>query len=661
MYITKARTNGVSLFLGLVAAAASAASAAVYTFQDGDANGYNSCAATYTMLNTLGNRGDENFGSLTIVETENQSTGGGVGEGKKSTLVRFNDIIGSGAGQVPASDEWIYRAYVTLRTGSGSWHGSPDINAIYPILKDWDEGQVTHNSRLTGTPWGTPGLGAGDDHGATASDSLAPSALSTNYNFGVTPSVRDIIRELAPNHGWIVRDINEPGDNGALYHSDNSSTQSYRPKLTIETAPNPVGGTERTFLQQGTTANGTTDATYIFRRWDGSAGQTNNYGTSTILDVEQQTTSGSDLEGIKRALVRFPEAIGTGAGQISPGSTVVAAKLALCATDGSGGPLYGHRVLSDWHEDQATYNERLTGTAWATPGMGSGTDYEAISWPCPHSNVASGTFNELDVTAIAQAWADGADNYGLVVRSATSDGVTYASDDAVRPGDRPVLIVDTATPAWGTTVRSATAATCDATYMIKGSSGSNYGTSTAFDTDASPEAERRRALIAFPDLIGSGFNQVPEGIGVLSATLRLHTQNTSQWAGSPGTHSIYQVLTDWAEDQVTWSSFNDGGVAGTDYAATSLDSLAPSLTDSFCYFDVTESVQNWAHGQDNFGWILINSIGDRANWDSDDCAVGVYRPLLIVQWVPEPASVVLLSLGGLALLLVARRRRGRTR
>ncbi len=647
-------TGAALIAAALLLLTATGADAGIYTFQDGDTNGYGSTASSYILLNSSGGYGDTNYGTQTNLQTENQSTGGGPTEGRKSALVRFDDIVGSGTGQIPTSDQWIYRAHVTLRTAGGTYDATVDTDAIYPVFQQWDEGQVTFNSRLTGTPWSAPGLQPGVDHAATASDSLVPSAVAADYDFDVTAAARDMLLGVAPNYGWIVRDTN--GADGAAFHSDNAATPAYRPKLTVDTMSNPIGGTQRSLYQQDTTANGTTDATYIAMAPDGSLADTN-HGAAIDLAVEHQTTPPDEsYQGIKRTLVAFPDAVGSGEGQMPLGVTVVSAKLAMVNTDPSAGPLYVNRVLQDWDEMQATYNNRLAGTPWATPGMQAGSDYENIANPRKYVPT-SGSFNEFDVTAIAQAWADGAANHGVVVRSTSSDGAFYLSDDTAQPGDRPVLILDTATPGGGTVLQSATNAACDATYIFKGSSGSNYGTVTQFNTDADPDAERMRSLIAFPDLIGNGFNQVPEGMQVLSATLRLHTQNTSAWAGSPGTHSIHQVLTDWSEGTVTWDNFNDGGVVGTDYLATSLDSIVPGLTDSFYYCDVTEAVQNWASGQGNFGWMLMNSIGDRANWDSDDASIAAYRPMLIVQWVPEPSTFLLSAFGLLGLGFVRRRRK----
>ena len=311
---------------------------------------------------------------------------------------------------------------------------------------------------------------------------------------------------------------------------------------------------------------------------------------------------------------------------------------------------------------QATYNDRLTGTPWTAPGMQPGTDYQNIAWPRSYT-ATTGSFNEFDVTAIAQAWAEGAPNYGVLIRSNSSDAAAYSSDDATRPGDRPVLILDTATPGVGTTVRSATpGSTFMATY-IRGNGGqqnNNFGSNARIVTENDPSAgEVDRGLIAVSDLIGSGENQVREGAQVLSAVLRLHIPNDiASYAGSADTHYLYQVLSPWDENAVTWTNFNNGGVAGADYLATPVASLVPNVLDGFYYIDVTESVQNWANGQANYGWMLINPGADMCYWDSDDYMGGqAYRPLLIVEWVPEPSTFVLSAFGLMSLICVACRRR----
>ena len=650
-----ARRDGWGLLLSfIVLATTSATQAAIYTFQNGDANGYTGTAGTYILLNTAGGSGDTNYGTSGSLITENQViTSGNSSEGSCSTLIRFDNFIGSGVGQVASGTPWVYRAYVTLRTSSGTWAGSGNTNAIYQVLKPWDENQATYNDRLVGVPWETAGLAPGDDHAVTPADTLIPNVINNDYDFDVTSSTRDFLTEASSNYGWIVRNIDTPeGTDQATFYSDDYSTVDYRPTLTIETMPDAIGGAQRSVFQQGSSPNGATDATYIFERWDGAAGQDTNYGADATLAVEQQTTSGTDTEGIRQALVRFPDAIGSGEGQVPLGSVVVSARLALLCTDGSTGSVYVNRVLQNWDEMQATYNDRLAGTPWGTPGMQADVDYQNIAHMQGHT-ASTGSFNELDVTAIAQAWADGAPNHGVVIRSNSNDGITYSSDDAAVQSNRPVLIIDTARPGWGVSVRSATASNTAATYIEQNALNTNYGAGTRLyaETDSAAGQLVARSLISFPDLIGDGENMVPVDADILSATLRMHISNdVNLYSNSNGEHSLYQVLTPWSEDTVTWANFNNGGTAGIDYMAAALDSVVPVANDGFYYFDVTEAVQNWADGQANYGWMLINPSTDQARWDSDDYSVGVYRPLLVVHWVPEPSTFGLACLGLLWLL-----------
>jgi hypothetical protein len=65
-------------------------------------------------------------------------------------------------------------------------------------------------------------------------------------------------------------------------------------------------------------------------------------------------------------------------------------------------------------------------------------------------------------------------------------------------------------------------------------------------------------------------------------------------------------------------------------------------------FDVTTIVQNWAGGQSNFGFYQ-----NCANWKWQYSEAGTtYEPVLFIDYTPtpEPATLVLIALGGLTLL-----------
>lgn len=102
------------------------------------------------------------------------------------------------------------------------------------------------------------------------------------------------------------------------------------------------------------------------------------------------------------------------------GKTVKSARLRLHLANwsGSGATLTARRLLVDWIEGQATWNNRQTGVAWNTAGCnGAGTDYNADSLGTVTPG-ATGAYCEIELNAagiaVLQGWIDGnIDNHGL--------------------------------------------------------------------------------------------------------------------------------------------------------------------------------------------------------------------------------------------------------
>ena len=70
--------------------------------------------------------------------------------------------------------------------------------------------------------------------------------------------------------------------------------------------------------------------------------------------------------------------------------------------------------------------------------------------------------------------------------------------------------------------------------------------------------------------------------------------------------------------------------------------------------DVTESLLAWqADPSANHGWVFLPVGAD--GWDFES-AEGGFAPLLTVNIVPEPSSLILLAVGALGLLAYRRRR-----
>ena len=116
---------------------------------------------------------------------------------------------------------------------------------------------------------------------------------------------------------------------------------------------------------------------------------------------------------------------------IPTGATVDEATLRLYYLGRSNGntlTLGTHRVLADWTDSQANWNQRQTGVNWQVAGMGSGSDYLAAADGSVDVLGNGGSWVELDVSDMAQAWVDNAtDNKGLVVlQEAASGSVIYS-------------------------------------------------------------------------------------------------------------------------------------------------------------------------------------------------------------------------------------------
>lgn len=113
-------------------------------------------------------------------------------------------------------------------------------------------------------------------------------------------------------------------------------------------------------------------------------------------------------------------------------------------------------------------------------------------------------------------------------------------------------------------------------------------------------------LIRFDELFGA--HGLPEGAPISGAELRFWT--TSSTTGPVGLH---RMLVPWDGD-TTWNSLGEGVAADDSEArAISDDSQADLQGNAYVIFDVTDSVQAWAEGAPNHGWLILNTSTD--GWD----------------------------------------------
>ena len=184
------------------------------------------------------------------------------------------------------------------------------------------------------------------------------------------------------------------------------------------------------------------------------------------------------------------------------------------------------------------------------------------------------------------------------------------------------------------------------------SSADAFGSSDTLRTDLDHNGAEAQALLRFGDLFGALPDRIPPGSTITSAVLTLGVFNRST---SPvGVISVYRLTTGWNDDS-TWNSLVNGISVGSDTfpvadAAHTVEELGPAS------FDVLPSIQAWAQGAANRGWVFVNDSTDGVEfWSSEYTDDPTLRPKLTVTFTPPPGEPVVpaLSRSGFAALLIA--------
>jgi len=185
------------------------------------------------------------------------------------------------------------------------------------------------------------------------------------------------------------------------------------------------GGGGSVTLQDGLNGyTGTTDT------WLNSDYPTTNYGTIDQGHLQYNTQD--------RQLHRFDVS------SIPSNATVTSATISFYVYNVAGGTpsVSCYRVLTHWDEMQATYNNRLTSNAWGTPGLSSGTDYDATAVGTSGSISAAGWVS-FTATSLVQGWVNGSyANEGVMYKEGTTGHLyTYMREYAIDTSKRPKLDV----------------------------------------------------------------------------------------------------------------------------------------------------------------------------------------------------------------------------
>ena len=171
----------------------------------------------------------------------------------------------------------------------------------------------------------------------------------------------------------------------------------------------------------------------------------------------------------------------------------------------------------------------------------------------------------------------------------------------------------------------------------------NFGTEGHISADQQDFNNVRQGLLKFEDIFGNQPGQIPFGSKINSATLDVFVQDDSNAAMQM---SLYRMLTDWDESMATWNSFGAiGGIQASEGESSNLPPDAVLLdaeTDAdrpatAGKFDVTKSLEYWAAGANNFGWLVESAATNGWDFRTKESTLAD-RPRLIIDYTP-PGSV----------------------
>ncbi len=147
-------------------------------------------------------------------------------------------------------------------------------------------------------------------------------------------------------------------------------------------------------------------------------------------------------------------------------------------------------------------------------------------------------------------------------------------------------------------------------------------------SDADNDGGESQVLIRFDGIIGKEPKQIPSGARILSARMVVSAFDQGS------TVNLHRMLVPFSRS-ATWNSMVDGVSADGCEASRHKDSFTfgkIAANSSTIVFDVTDSVQAWASGQANHGWVFINTAGNGWDFYASEFEDIKQRPQLAVEY-----------------------------
>jgi hypothetical protein len=397
---------------------------------------------------------------------------------ESQVLLRFENIIGNGAGQIPPGAT-ILDAALTVRTGTAGASDSPGPWGVAQLLQPFDQ---------TTSFFGSFNCGGCTlvSRGAWWEDGYTERPLAgfgrQNHDQVTSADVRDMVQawsdNAASNHGLVIQAGNPPGTvDGWGFESTGHPVASSRPKLSVTYTTDPIefntfqrglngyAGDTMALVQSGTNIFGITGGEPDPGRdditFDGATGSFTVAPNSTITAPAPLTSFQEFLDGIAFgdtnidgtasspdtfALIKFDNLFGAGAGQAPQDVPVARAWLGISTgTESNASPSTGewsvHKVLTQW-DTTTLYSE-----IGDTPGLQ--VEDGEIGTPLDiQIGIIYGSEVWFDVTDYVEGIRNGESDLGLAIRAFTDDDgweihLNGSPDQALRPR----LVVASGNPA----------------------------------------------------------------------------------------------------------------------------------------------------------------------------------------------------------------------
>jgi hypothetical protein len=155
-------------------------------------------------------------------------------------------------------------------------------------------------------------------------------------------------------------------------------------------------------------------------------------------------------------------------------------------------------------------------------------------------------------------------------------------------------------------------------------------------SDANNDGGESQVLMRFDDILGSKPGQVPRRSTIHSAKLLVGAFDQGD------TVNLHRMLVPF-DRSATWGSLisgvsADGLEAARQKSSFTFGKIAASTSE--VPFDVTDSVQAWVNGAENYGWVFINTGGNGWDFYASEFENVKQRPRLVIEFTPRSSSTV---------------------